>query len=175
MRNILLLVNSCPNQPALATCRRFYTGYVITSYSIHYTKLYDPDWSYFDHPPMVAYLLWLFTTLFGKSVIVIKLASFITSLGSIIAFYFFSRQFLPQARSLSITLLIGVSLMFSILSMNATPDVPLILFWILSLLSLQKAVFKGDFKYWVLSGLMMGLARITSYNVCYTKLLRAHC
>jgi len=32
------------------------------------------DLSYYDHPPMIAYLLRFFTTIFGKKVFVLKLA-----------------------------------------------------------------------------------------------------
>ena len=39
--------------------------------------------SYFDHPPMVAYMLYLFSLVFGKSVITIKLADFVITAGTV--------------------------------------------------------------------------------------------
>lgn len=124
----------------------------------------NPDWSYFDHPPMVAYMLWLFTHVFGKSVINIKLASFITSFLTLIVSFQFLRNFLPRNRAFLTTIMLGVSVLFTVLSMNATPDVPLMLFWAVSLLFLHKAVFKGCTHYWLLAGLAMGLAFDSKYT-----------
>lgn len=126
-----------------------------------------PDLSYFDHPPMVAYMLWLFTHVFGKSVFSIKLASLITSMVTAVVFYLFAKKFLPRQRSRTITLVLIVSVLFTILSMNATPDVPLMLFWTLSLLFLYKAIFIGGLLNWILAGFAMGL----SFNSKYTALL----
>ena len=53
------------------------------------------------------------------------------------------------------------------LSLNSTPDVPLVLFWSLSLWSLEKALFKARFHHWLLAGIWMGLA----FNSKYTAVL----
>src|ERR1700750_1937138 len=45
------------------------------------------DLSYYDHPPMIAYLLRFFTGVFGKNVWAIKLADTITTGISVFAFY----------------------------------------------------------------------------------------
>ncbi|RME93760.1 MAG: hypothetical protein D6772_15555, partial [Bacteroidetes bacterium] len=52
--------------------------------------------SYFDHPPMIAYLLRGFTELFGQSVGVIKLADFVVTAGSIALCYQLAQKFLPR-------------------------------------------------------------------------------
>ena len=44
--------------------------------------------SYFDHPPMVAYMLKAFSLVFGKSVAAVKLTDFIVTLFSFIGFYY---------------------------------------------------------------------------------------
>ena len=43
--------------------------------------------SYFDHPPMVAYMLHFFSLLFGKSVVAIKLTDFLVTLGTLFSFF----------------------------------------------------------------------------------------
>src|SRR5262245_58434730 len=35
------------------------------------------DWGYLDHPPMVAWLIWLSTTIFGKSELSVRLPAYI--------------------------------------------------------------------------------------------------
>ena len=49
------------------------------------------DLSYFDHPPMIAYLLRFFTTIFGKKVFVLKLADTTVTLFTVFAFYRLSK------------------------------------------------------------------------------------
>ena len=51
------------------------------------------DFSYFDHPPMVAYKLRLFTLNLWKSVVAIKLTEFIVTLLSLFAFYRLANYF----------------------------------------------------------------------------------
>ncbi|HSZ33615.1 MAG TPA: glycosyltransferase family 39 protein, partial [Puia sp.] len=50
--------------------------------------------SYYDHPPLIAYLLRLFTSLFGKKVFVLKLADSTVTLLFLFAFYQLAKKFL---------------------------------------------------------------------------------
>ena len=122
------------------------------------------DWSYFDHPPAIAYLLRLFTDLFGDQVFVVKLTNSVVTLLSFWAFYKLAGCFL-SARKVPVACILLVStLMISILSLVSTPDVPLILFWTLSLLALYKAIFLQKPLFWILSGLLMGCAFDSKYT-----------
>ena len=122
------------------------------------------DLSYFDHPPMVAYMLSLFGLVLGKSVIAIKLTDFIVTFLSLLAFYRLSRFFLSESRAVKAGLFYGSTLMLSILSINTTPDVPLMLFWTLSLIFLHKAVFENKLWHWILAGFLIGLSFISKYT-----------
>ena len=123
--------------------------------------------SYFDHPGMIGYLLRIFTEMFGQSVYVVKLADFtITSL-TIIYFYKLSSLFLSKHRTNRSIVLLVSTLFISILSFNSTPDVPLLLFWTLSILFLHRAIFEDKKWYWILAGIAMGMA----FNSKYTALL----
>ena len=64
-------------------------------------------------------------------------------------------------------ILLSSTIFISILSFNSTPDVPLILFWTLSVLCLYKAIFEQKAGFWILAGICMGLA----FNSKYTALL----
>ena len=114
--------------------------------------------SYFDHPPMVAYMLYLFSLVFGKSVITIKLADFVITAGTQWAFFAFSSKILRSERKYTSWILLASTLMISSLSMVTTPDVPLLLFWVLSLNSLYVALFRKNNWHWIWAGIFMGLA-----------------
>jgi 4-amino-4-deoxy-L-arabinose transferase-like glycosyltransferase len=120
--------------------------------------------SYFDHPPMVAYMLYLFSLVFGKSVITIKLADFVITAGTQWAFFAFSSKILRSERKYTSWILLASTLMISSLSMVTTPDVPLLLFWVLSLNSLYVALFRKNNWHWIWAGIFMGLAFDSKYT-----------
>ncbi|ULQ58307.1 glycosyltransferase family 39 protein [Flavihumibacter rivuli] len=123
--------------------------------------------SYYDHPPAIAYLIWVFTMLFGKKIIVLKLTATIITLFTIFSFYYLSKGFLNTRQTLSAMVLFLSTLMVTILSLVASPDVPLMLFWTLSLRSLYLALFKERKTYWIWAGLLMGLAFDSKYTAIF--------
>ncbi|GGH00471.1 hypothetical protein GCM10011416_18770 [Polaribacter pacificus] len=123
--------------------------------------------SYFDHPGMIGYLLRGFTEVFGKTVFVVKLADFVVTTLTLISFYKLATVFLSKQKAKNALVLMSSTLFISILSFNSTPDVPLLLFWSLSVLSLYKAIFESKKYHWILAGIAMGLA----FDSKYTALL----
>lgn len=120
--------------------------------------------SYFDHPGMIGYMLRLFTSIFGKSVFVIKLTDFTVTTATVFAFYRLAGCFLsPKKQDLAVAL-IGSTFLVSILSVISTPDVPLLLFGTLSVTTLYHAVFRQQKLYWLAAGLFMGLAFDSKYT-----------
>ncbi|WP_152287586.1 glycosyltransferase family 39 protein [Flavicella marina] len=123
--------------------------------------------SYFDHPGMIGYILRLFTSIFGKTVFVVKMADFIVTSISVFSFFKLGSYFLSKPKLNNALVLMSTTVFISILSFNSTPDVPLILFWTLSLICLYKAIFENNKTYWILGGIAMGLA----FDSKYTALL----
>ena len=123
--------------------------------------------SYFDHPGMIGYLLRIFTDLFGQSIFVVKFADFLITSLTILSFYKLASYFLSKQKLQRAILLLTSTIFISILSFNSTPDVPLLLFWTLSLICLYKAIFEEKKWFWILGGIAMGLA----FNSKYTALL----
>lgn len=125
------------------------------------------SFSYFDHPGMIGYILRFFTHVFGKTVFVVKFADFFITNLTLYSFYKLGAAFLSKTKLNSALVLLASTTFISILSFNSTPDVPLILFWTLSLLFLQKAIFEDKKGFWLLAGISMGLA----FDSKYTALL----
>ena len=123
--------------------------------------------SYFDHPGMIGYILRLFTSIFGKTVFVVKFADFFITSLTLLSFYKLGSVFLSKPKLNNALVLLTTTIFISILSFNSTPDVPLILFWTLSLICLSKAIFEYKKGYWLLAGVTMGLA----FDSKYTALL----
>jgi 4-amino-4-deoxy-L-arabinose transferase-like glycosyltransferase len=122
------------------------------------------DWSYFDHPPAVAYMLRISSELFGQSVAVLKATNFVVSLLALIAFYYLSSLFVSKRKALYSTIFYGVTLQLTVLSMVTTPDVPLLLFWTLSLIAFFKALEGVKWHWWAVTGLLIGLSFMSKYT-----------
>jgi 4-amino-4-deoxy-L-arabinose transferase-like glycosyltransferase len=125
------------------------------------------DLSYYDHPPLIGYLLRFFTTLFGKKVYVLKLADSIVTLLTIIAFYHLAKKFLSGYKTLIATALLLSTLMISILSLVSTPDVPLMLCWTININFLYEAIFKRKNIYWIWAGIFTGLSFDSKYTAVF--------
>ena len=123
--------------------------------------------SYFDHPGMIGYILRFFSEVFGQSVFVIKFADFVITSLTILSFYKLASYFLSKEKLQRAFVLLVSTIFISILSFNSTPDVPLLLFWTLSLICLYKAIFENKKWFWILGGIAMGLA----FNSKYTALV----
>ena len=135
------------------------------AYYYYYSE--QMELSYFDHPPMIAWFLKLFSFVFGKEVWVIKMADLIITLLTLYAFYYLSGMFLSKSKNAKALLLLGSTFMITILSISSAPDVPLMLFWTISLIFLCKAIFEGRLVYWVLSGFSIGFAFDSKYTAVF--------
>ena len=130
----------------------------------------NPDLSYFDHPPAVAYMIWISKSLLGKNVFAIRLADFVVTAVTQYGFFQLARRFLDTRQALLITVVFSTTILVSILSIITTPDVPLMLFWTISLVCCHKAIFRENQLSWLLAGVSMGLAFDSKYTAVFLPL-----
>jgi 4-amino-4-deoxy-L-arabinose transferase-like glycosyltransferase len=128
--------------------------------------------SYFDHPPMVAYVIAL-TTLFSDSVFFVRLGAV---LGAAVASWLFYRLTIELFdndeagfRAAVISNLIAI---FAVGAFVVTPDTPLIPFYLASLIAFHAAAKKeagepGGYGRWVFAGAIMGLALLSKYTAAF--------
>jgi len=126
-----------------------------------------PDLSYFDHPPMVGWLIWLGTALFGDGALGIRLGTWISGTVTVLAGLELLRAFdAPRwARIAWLTLSLIVPSMV-ICRFFSNPDPPLCCFWMLTLVALWKAR-SGSLGWWALAGLMAGSALLSKYTAVF--------
>jgi 4-amino-4-deoxy-L-arabinose transferase-like glycosyltransferase len=125
------------------------------------------DLSYYDHPGAIAWVLWFFTFLFGKKVFVVKLAVTMVTLLTQASFVILATCFMDFKGAIRATVLLLSTVMISVLSLIATPDVPLLFFWTLSIIALYLAIFRNKKKLWLLAGVLMGLAFNSKYTAIF--------
>jgi len=124
---------------------------------------HDLQLSYYDHPPMVAYMIYL-TNFISQSEWGVRLVN-IFSL-SIVALYIYK---LTAKISDEKTALNAIVIFMSVILVHAgyiitTPDSPLLLFWTLSLYYAYMALFDGKKRYFLLTGLFLGFTMMSKYS-----------
>lgn len=124
------------------------------------------DWSYFDHPPLVGWLQALVLP-FSHSELALRLWPIALSAGTALTLYFFALRLFPQAQAwlgFWSVLFYESGLLFQVLGLALVPETPLLLFALLSMLSLLRALDSGRRSDWMLFGLCLGLAGLSKYT-----------
>ncbi|MFO1077157.1 MAG: glycosyltransferase family 39 protein [Planctomycetota bacterium] len=140
---------------------------VFSQESYYWSYAQHPDLSYFDHPPMVAWLIWLGTQVFGDGALGIRICTLLCGFTVTFAGLSLLRTFgaEPRARVAWIVLGFGAP-MYAVLRFLANPDPPLAAFWALAMLCLWRAR-EGGIGWWVLAGLAAGLGLDSKYNAAF--------
>jgi len=106
----------------------------------------------------IQYLIDLMVMFFGKNILVIRfiflLLSFLTQWS---LFLLIVKIIRPNKKYLA-WVTISSTMLVTLLSITSLSDSLLLLFWILSILSLYNAIFDEDRKSWLISSIFMGLA-----------------
>jgi 4-amino-4-deoxy-L-arabinose transferase-like glycosyltransferase len=157
------------------------SAYYATAYAAH------PGLSYYDHPPMIGWLLWLSGRLLGQSALAVHATVFTVTLATQLACHRLARLFLGAEGGRRALTLLATTGMATVLSLVAVPDVPLLLFWALALLALHRALLGGAAAGadrtgasdgpgarppawpWLGAGAAMGLAFLSKYTAVFLQ------
>ncbi len=149
--------------------RVFYSAAIELSLDEAYYWLWSvyPAMSYFDHPPMVAWMIIPFS-LFGQSEWAVRLPAVLAS-GILTAIAYESSLLLFSNRSIAFitAVLVNALPLFAIGAIMITPDAPLLLFWSLALYSAIKLVQTQESKHWYAIGFWFGLAMLSKYTAAF--------
>ena len=136
---------------------------------LHYDEAYYWVWSknlqlsYYDHPPMIAYLIRL-TTLFSNKEIFIRLAAVICSTTTIVMMYKTSKcLFNQKTADITVVLALAWPLLEGTFFIT-TIDSPLLMFWSITLYCLARGLILGEKKFIYFSGIALGCALLSKYT-----------
>ena len=134
-------------------------------YSLH------PDLSYFDHPPMVAYSVWIGTHLFGNTIFGIKVMAVIWSALTNIFLYLTMLNVRPWTAggdrknyALAAVFLYNLTIFAHLYAVTMVPDTPLIFFWLVVIFFIQRFINDGRPQDLYLAGLTLGFALLSKYT-----------
>ncbi|NLZ16674.1 MAG: glycosyltransferase family 39 protein, partial [Desulfobulbaceae bacterium] len=121
--------------------------------------------SYHDHPPMIAWLIWLSTTIFGHQEWAVRLPTVlglsVTSIFlSMLAVHWFSWRV-----ALHTTLVLQALLLTNGAALIATPDGLLIPCWAAACYFAARAIDENRACFWLLTGCCFGIGLLTKYTM----------
>ncbi|MBR3628353.1 MAG: glycosyltransferase family 39 protein [Elusimicrobia bacterium] len=123
------------------------------------------DLSYYDHPPMIGYIIKLFTDIFGINEFAVRLPSVIIFVLTSWLLFLCVKKLFNEKIAFIATILINILPVFSFLGAVVTiPDSPLSLFWMLSFYLFINIVETKEKKYWYLLGITIGFAFLSKYT-----------
>ena len=137
----------------------------------YWTYALYPDWSHFDHPPMVGWVIQLFTlNLLFDSEFFIRLASLVFMTAETYIIFRIGKEIKNAQTGLYAALLYTASIYaFVITGIFIMPDTPLMLFWLLAVWMAviyfkRLPIQKHSDSYIILFGVFAGLAMLSKYS-----------
>lgn len=137
--------------------------YVDESYYWYWSK--QLQLSYYDHPPMIAYLNYLSTSFFGDNVFAVRFASIFTLVVGGFYVYKLTLEVFKEKAIAELSMLIYLIIPIIELGMSiATIDSPLVMFWAMALYYALLALRSDRLTYFVFAGIGIGLALLSKYT-----------
>lgn len=132
----------------------------------YWTYAMFPDWSHFDHPPMVGWFVQLFScNLLFTSEFFLRLSSVVFMTLNTYLIYLIGKQVKNEQTGFYAALLYTASIYaFVITGIFILPDTPLSVFTFLAVLQLVKYFQNEKNKHMLLAGLFAGLAMLSKYS-----------
>ena len=142
--NLILLVT-------ISTLIRLLLGYGLdlgNDEAYYWTYSMFPDWSHFDHPPMVGFFQQLFSlNLLFDSELALRLGFILSGSLSTVLLFYIGKEIKDERTGWLAAILFNTSIYgFIISGLFVMPDGPLVLFWMLSLLYFIKFIKTDDRK-----------------------------
>ena len=158
----------------ISTCVRIFVAATLelsVDEVYYWTYALYPDWSHFDHPPMVGLVIQFFSlNLFFDSELAIRLGAIVFSTFNTLIIYSIGKSIKNPLTGLYAAFLLNSSIYCSVLAGTfIIPDTPQLLFWLLSLKFLLTSLPKdprGDKTgtQFLLACLFIGLSIISKYH-----------
>ncbi len=109
-------------------------------------------WSYYDHPPMVAWWIAAGTKLLGETPLGVRLFFVLSSIPTSWALFATGRLLFDGRVAALAAIWINATLLVGVGGISATPDAPSVMFWALATLSFALVVRTGNGAWWLAVG-----------------------
>jgi dolichol-phosphate mannosyltransferase len=123
------------------------------------------DLSFYDHPPMIAWLIWLGTALFGNTEFGVRIGAFVCGLITMGYLYALARNLYDESTAMRAVLLLAVLPFYFSTGMVMTTDAPLVAAWAATLYYMERALIADQNSAWLGMGIAFGLGILSKYTL----------
>jgi dolichol-phosphate mannosyltransferase len=123
------------------------------------------DIGYLDHPPMVAWLIWFGTTVFGQNEFGVRIGAFCCWIATSFFVYRLTYSLFDKLSALVSVLLVQVLPFFFSVGFLMTPDAPLVACWSGALYFASRALISERRAAWWGLGACIGFGMISKYSI----------
>ena len=123
------------------------------------------DLSFYDHPPMVAWLIWLGTAIFGNTEFGVRIGAFVCGLITMGYLYALARNLYDKSTAMRAVLLLAVLPFYFATGMVMTADAPLVAAWAATLYYMERALMADRNSAWLGMGIAFGLGILSKYTL----------
>ncbi|HEY6924983.1 MAG TPA: glycosyltransferase family 39 protein [Steroidobacteraceae bacterium] len=123
------------------------------------------DIGYLDHPPMVAWLIWLGTNVFGTTEFGVRFGAMCSGVVASLFVYRLTRNLFDEASALVALVLMQLLPFFFFAGILMTPDAPMTAAWAALLYYLERVLLAGRARAWWGVGISLGLGLLSKYTI----------
>lgn len=133
------------------------------AYYWQYTR--HMDLSFFDHPPMVAWLIWLGTAVAGDNEFGVRIGAFVCGLVTMGYLYGLAYNLYDKSTAMRTVLLWAVLPLGFASGILMTPDAPLVAAWAATLYYMERALLANRSSAWLGMGIAFGAGILSKYTL----------
>jgi dolichol-phosphate mannosyltransferase len=123
------------------------------------------DIGYLDHPPMVAWLIWLSTTILGRSEVAVRLPAFVCWIAAAIFTFRLTQNLYGRRAAFGAVLFLAALPFYFGMGFFMTPDPPLLAAWAGCLYFLERALIGDKRGAWMWAGVCLGIGMLSKYTI----------
>ena len=127
-----------------------------------------PALGYYDHPPMIAWWIWLGRHIAGDTALGVRLLPILASAATSLLVFDLARLVgADRATTLRAGSWFNAMLLVAAGGFLAVPDAPASLFWTATLVCVLRAARDNSWRWWAAAGLAAGLATLSKYSALF--------
>jgi dolichol-phosphate mannosyltransferase len=141
------------------------TAQLIPDEAYYWNYANHMDLSFFDHPPMVAWLIWLGTSIFGNNEFGVRISAIACGLIAMMYLYALACNLYDKSTGIRAVLLFAVLPFGFFTAALMTPDPPLMAAWAATLYYMERALIADRRGAFLGMGLAFGLGILSKYTL----------
>lgn len=123
-----------------------------------------PDICYLDKGPMIAWLIWVGTALFGQTVFGVRFFAVVIAAGTGVAMFLLARRLFSDRAAFWSVVVASVVPLFAVGASLMTIDTVHVFFWAWAALAFWHAKDQSRLGPWILTGALVGLGLLSKYT-----------